>query len=149
MKADIRTMLRAKGLKQKDIAQMFGESETEISYILRGTKPIPQYIAEGLAKLLNLSPEEVRPKIIPLNHKGHDSRVNDIELAEGLMGVESNAQGLFYLLDKNTPWISRRKLSILAILEGNETRLTLTLKQATELLKEIEDICKMQWGEQL
>lgn len=149
MKVDIRTMLRAKGLRQKDIAQMFNKSEAEISHFLRGTKPMPQHIAEGLAEMLNLSPEEVKPNKTIQNHKGYDARVNEIELAEGLMGVESKAQGLFYLLDKENAWISKRKLSILAILEGKESRITLTLKQAQALLEEIKEICEMQWRDYL
>ena len=153
MKVDLKTRLKSKGISQRDISLATGWSQSEVYKFVNGLKLMPQNVANVIAEKLGMNPEEVKPEVKiqevmqkpKKDHQSHDARVNEIEYTEGLIGVESNAQGLFYLLDKNTPWVSRRKLSILSVIEGNETRITLTVKQAKEFIKEFEDVCEMQW----
>ena len=153
MKVDLKTRLKSKGITQRDLSLATGWSQSEVHKFVNGLKLMPQNVANIIAEKLGMNPEDVKPEVkvkeakpkSKREHKGNDARVNEIEYTEGLIGVESNAQGLFYLLDKNTPWVCRRKLSILSVIEGVETRITFTIKQAKELVKELEDICEMQW----
>lgn len=159
MKADLKTMLQSKGITQNQIARATGWSQSEIYKSVNGLRIMPDNVAQKIAEMLDLTPDDVKESVKLVvsppvkrvkkdtrqNSKGHSARLSEIEFNEGLMGINSEAYGLYYLLDKNTPHIPSRKLTILSIYEGKEMKLKLDLKMAKALIEEIKDICEMQW----
>jgi transcriptional regulator with XRE-family HTH domain len=144
MNAELKAILKKKGIKQKDIAEAVGKSKCVVSEYFNGQKNMSQDTADKISELIGVPIEDYIHNIKKINKRGHSARVMAYELREGLMGVDSNAHGLHYLLDKGT-CTSSRKLTILVIYQGEEMSIKLDRKMAKALIEEIKDICEMQW----
>ena len=145
MKSDLKTILKKKGIKQKDIAEAVGRSTSVVSQYLSGQKTMSQGTADKISELIGVPIEDYLNNVKKISKRGHSARVMAYELREGLMGVDSEAHGLHYMLDNKTEKTKRRKLTILTICQGEEGTIKLDLEMAKALIEEIKDICEMQW----
>ena len=108
---------------------------------------MPQKVAKKVSEMLGVPIEDyLEVKGI---YSGHSAKVMAYEIKEGLMGVDSEAHGLHYLLDNQTTHKSLRKLTILVIYQGKEMSIKLDKKMAKAMIEELKDICEMQWEEYL
>lgn len=145
MNAELKAILKKKGIKQKDIAEAVGKSKCVVSEYFNGQKNMSQDTADKISELIGVPIEDYIHNIKKINKKGHSARVMAYELREGLMGVDSEAHGLHYMLDTKTRTIADRKLTIFTIYQGEEMSIKLDRKMAKALIEEIKDICEMQW----
>ena len=145
MNAELKAILKKKGIKQKDIAEAVGKSKCVVSEYFNGQKNMSQDTADKISELIGVPIDYYLNNIDKPIKKGHSARVMAYELREGLMGVDSEARGLHYMLDKSTTHVSARKLTILVIYKGKEMSIKLNIKMAKALIEEIKDICEMQW----
>lgn len=70
-----------------------------------------------------------------------DTIVTNIEYKYDVRAIESEEKGLYYLEDDNNT-----EIGILVIKDGVPFHIVLSKKQASALLKEFEDVCKMRFG---
>lgn len=146
MNPKLKALLKKKGLTQKDIAEAVGKNRVTICEYFSGNQPIPQDISDKITEIIGVPINDYLINTKKIDKRGHSARVMAYELREGLMGVDSKACGLHYMLDKHTRGIADRKLTILSIYQGKESSIKLDLKMAKALIEELKDICEMQWG---
>lgn len=145
MNAELKAILKKKGIKQKDIAEAVGKSKCVVSEYFNGQKNMSQDTADKISELIGVPIQDYLDNVKKISKRGHSARVMAYELREGLMGVDSEAHGLYYLLECNTKRRSERKLTILVIHQGEEMSIKLDLKMAKAMIEELKDICEMQW----
>ena len=70
-----------------------------------------------------------------------DAIVTNIEYKYDVRAIQSEEKGLYYLEDYKNTYIG-----ILVIRDGVPMHIIISKKQASALIKELEDVCKMRFG---
>lgn len=74
-------------------------------------------------------------------HVSNDAIIDRLEKRYGFNGIESNANGLYYMYSNDD-----NRLAIITCTNGKHEAILLEKKQAEALIEEIKGVCELVWG---